>query len=60
MSPQPPSVPPTCRTHTGGDVLSREGVGGVADEQAGLAHGSERQEVQEDSSQGPCLRPREV
>ena len=44
----------------GGDVLSREGVGGVADEQAGLAHGSERQEVQEDSSQGPCPRPREV
>lgn len=26
----------------GGDVLSRKGIGGVADEQAGLTHGSAR------------------
>lgn len=29
----------------GGDVLSRKGIGGVADEQAGLTHGSARQEM---------------
>lgn len=44
----------------GGDVLSREGVGGVADKQACLAHGSARQEVREDSGHGPCPTLREV
>lgn len=29
----------------GGDVLSRKGIGGVADEQAGLTHGSAREEM---------------
>lgn len=29
----------------GGDVLSRKGIGGVADEQAGLTHSSAREEM---------------
>lgn len=44
----------------GGDVLSWEGVGGVADEKAGLAHSSERQEVPEDRGHKPCPRCGEV
>lgn len=50
--------PGAARRHShGGDVLSGEGIGGVADEEAGLAHGSERQEVPEGVSHRPCLAP---
>lgn len=46
-------LPPPADSH-GGDVLSGESVRGVADEKAGLAHGSERQEVRGDGGHGPC------
>lgn len=58
----PPILPlptPLQDSH-GGDVLSWESVGGVADKKARFAHGSERQEVREDSGQGPRPRQREV
>lgn len=29
----------------GGDVLSRKGIGGIADEQASLTHGSAKEEM---------------
>ena len=48
--------PPRPGDSHGGDVLSREGIGGIADKKAGLAHGSERQKVREDSGHGPCPR----
>lgn len=45
-----------------GDVFSGEGIGGVADEKARLAHGSERQETRSrrDQGHGLCLRQGDI
>lgn len=56
VTPPRPGARPHRDSH-GGDVLSGEGIGGVADEKAGLAHSSERQEVREGVSHRPGLAP---
>lgn len=44
--------PPRSHSHSG-DVFSREGIGGVADEKTRLAHGSERQDAEETEVTAP-------